>query len=442
MSHSHWTDAEDRVRMARRLIADRRWREALEQLRAAVAINPYNADWHVHIGRALDELGRHDEAIDAYSDAIELSPEHLHAHNHLGIALHHLGRNQDAITVFKKLEELDPEFEPSYCNRIRCYAEMGEHQLAEEMFYTARLYRDHCPTCYFNIGVSLAGRGQLEKAIFCWQRTIDLAGDDVHVRAKIAQACRDRGLDEQARKHYLEALKIEPSHVPTLVELATLLVQADRLDEAERRIDLAEALAPMSASVHFVRAKALVARSRHEAAEVSLRRTLQLDPTFAGANLLLAQIAIAGDDVIRAKAFLRAELVLRPESAKVLLDLSNLLIDVDELRLAIACLKRLTYAEPTNVKAWQNLGVAECLRGKHERGIDAFLRAMEVDALNVSVRHNLALAYLECRELVFAREEIEQALRIAPRDRALKRLMLRLRIASMRHRVGRVLGMW
>lgn len=69
MSHSHWTDAEDRARRARRLLAEQRWGEALEELRAAVAINPFNPDWHVHIGRALDEMGQHDDAIAAYNHA-------------------------------------------------------------------------------------------------------------------------------------------------------------------------------------------------------------------------------------------------------------------------------------------------------------------------------------------------------------------------------------
>jgi Flp pilus assembly protein TadD len=46
------------------------------------------------------------------------------------------------------------------------------------------------------------------------------------------------------------------------------------------------------------------------------------------------------------------------------------------------------------VKAWQNLAVAECLRGRLGRGAAASLKALELDPGNVVVRHNLALAYL------------------------------------------------
>jgi tetratricopeptide (TPR) repeat protein len=173
MSHSHWTDAEDRVRNARRLLSENRFSEALDELRAAVAVNPLNGDWHFQIGRALDGLHRFDEALRAYDDALELEPSHLHALNHRGVALTELGRHSEAIGVFQQIEQMAPDFEPAYCNRIRCHAERGEHQLAEEMFYTARLYRDQCPVCFYNIGQSLAARGLFDRAIFCWQKTIE-----------------------------------------------------------------------------------------------------------------------------------------------------------------------------------------------------------------------------------------------------------------------------
>ena len=45
------------------------------------------------------------------------------------------GNYDEAITHFKRIEEIDPKYEPAYCNRILAYAEKGEHELAEQMFY-------------------------------------------------------------------------------------------------------------------------------------------------------------------------------------------------------------------------------------------------------------------------------------------------------------------
>jgi tetratricopeptide (TPR) repeat protein len=438
MSHSHWTDAEDRARKAWRLMSEHRFAEALDQLRAAVAINPFNADWHFQIGRALDGLHRHEEAIDAYADALDIDPQHLHALNHQGVALTEIGRHAEAIERFEKVQSIDPSFEACYCNRIRCHAERGEHQLAEEMFYTARLYREHCPVCYFNIGQSLAARGLYDRAVFCWQKTIDLSGDDVQVRGRIAHTLWQRGFFDQARRHYLEGLKLQPDHVPTVIDFVSLLVDMNRLDEAQSRLEAVRSHTT-DASVSFAWAKLWIARGRWAAAEQCLRRTLQADPTFGGANLLLAQSAVRQDDLIRAKSHLRAELLLRPDSGRTLLELANMLLDVDELRLAVACLKRLTQSEPGNAKAWQNLAVAECTRGRFDKGIEANLRALELDPGNLMIRHNLALAYYEAGEPAYAWEETQYALKLAPHDRPLRRLQFRIRASRVLTALDRLL---
>jgi len=39
---SDWNDAERQVEKAQELFEQRRWVEALEELRAAISINPYN----------------------------------------------------------------------------------------------------------------------------------------------------------------------------------------------------------------------------------------------------------------------------------------------------------------------------------------------------------------------------------------------------------------
>src|SRR4051794_17486810 len=67
-----WDDAERRVEKAQELFEQRRWQEALEELRAATSINPYNGSWFFNIGLTLDELDRYEEALDAYRQALEI----------------------------------------------------------------------------------------------------------------------------------------------------------------------------------------------------------------------------------------------------------------------------------------------------------------------------------------------------------------------------------
>ena len=157
------------------------------------SINPNNGAWYFNTGLTLDALGRFDEAIDAYRQSLQIDADHVDSMNHLGVDLYRVGRFEEALHTFEQIQGIDPSFEPSYCHRIMTYAEMGEHEKAEEMFYTARLYKDQCPQCYYNMGCSLAARGLYDKAIFCWQSALDLDESNPDLHPRIAEALWGKG---------------------------------------------------------------------------------------------------------------------------------------------------------------------------------------------------------------------------------------------------------
>src|SRR3954467_1338318 len=113
---SDWNDAERRVERAQELFEQRKLHEAVEELRAAIAINPYNPGWFYNLGVTLDELERAEEAIDAYKQALEIEPGDLQTMNRLGMDLHRVGRLKQAIKTFEKIENIDPTLAPAFRN--------------------------------------------------------------------------------------------------------------------------------------------------------------------------------------------------------------------------------------------------------------------------------------------------------------------------------------
>ena len=188
-------------------------------------------------------MGRYEEAIDAYQQALAVDVDDLQSMNHLGVDQHRVGQYKAALATFDAIEKVDPSFEPAYCNRIITYSELGDHEKAEEMFYLARLYREHCPHCYYNIGCSLFEQGRYDRAIYCWQQTLDL--DDRHpdVRVRVAEAYWEKGELTAARQHYLAGLRQDPGDTDALLDLGELLMEMGQVDEAgekfRRAIELA-----------------------------------------------------------------------------------------------------------------------------------------------------------------------------------------------------------
>src|SRR5271165_2363929 len=95
-----WSDAERRVEKAQQFYEQRKWSEALREIRAATSINPYNSSWFFNMGLILDEMGRFEEALEAYRQADKIDGNDLQTLNHFGIDLYRTGRLDKAIETF------------------------------------------------------------------------------------------------------------------------------------------------------------------------------------------------------------------------------------------------------------------------------------------------------------------------------------------------------
>lgn len=462
-----WDDAERRVERAQELFEQQRWSEALEELRAATDINPYNAAWHFNIGLTLDEMERFDEAIEAYRRTLEIDPNHLIAMAHIGADLRRVGRLDESIATFERIEAADPAFEPSYCARIRAYAEIGDHQRAEEMFYTARLFKEQCPDCYHHLGLSLLERRQLDKAAWCFRKAAELDETYPQIDLCIAETLWQKGELEASRQHYMAALRKEPGNTDTLLDLGELLIEMGRIEEAGEKFHRAIELAPERPAGYFHYGQWLM---RHGASSGGLassmsrdgshyvgsaaseratfaadramdafRRALMLDPTFPAAHLRLAGIHHSRGERTLARKHLRAEMLLRPHNAQVLLELSNLFIDTGLTRAAIACLKRLVSMNPDHADGWQNLAVAQFLCDRYDEGIESCRRCLAVDPKHVMAVYNLSLAYERLRKYEQATYWVQEGLRLDARDSSLQRLELRIRVLRWKDWLGRAL---
>src|SRR5437763_1213993 len=217
-----WQDAEDRVEKAQELFAQQKWQEALDELRAAIAMNPYNSSWYFNIGLVLDELSRFDEALEAYQKALRIEPDDIEALHRMGIDLARLGRFAEALKSFQQINRLDSSYEPAYCERIAVHAALGEHEKAEETFYLARQYKEECPRCYFNVAHSLLERRLFDKAIYCWQRTLDLDEAYPSVHVHLAEALALQGAFETGRQDCLRERGLDAAHTDGLLDLGDI----------------------------------------------------------------------------------------------------------------------------------------------------------------------------------------------------------------------------
>ncbi len=286
---SDWYDAEQRVERARELFELQQWSEALAEIEAALAMNPHNAAWHCNRGYILDQMERYEEAVGSFREAIDLDPNDKEALLALGSDLTRLGRYAESLRVLEELQRTDPGFEPSYCQRIVTYTEMGQHDRAEEMFYLAQQIEHECPDCFFNIGKSLIARNRQEQAVYCFKRCVELDPEYPDVRRILARIYRARGDADTAREYYLAELRQDPGDVELLGEMGEMFMQCGNLEAAGEKARQMIELEPASAGGYVLLGRVTMLQCRWQQAVEALGEALSLDNHWPDIHGLLGE---------------------------------------------------------------------------------------------------------------------------------------------------------
>lgn len=233
---------------------------------------------------------------------------------------------------------------------------------------------------YIDVSEPLATEDEGTEDDQSWQSTEPL--NDTHARAR--QLMR-RGDVLEALQHYVEVSLRHGSSVPLMCEMAYVLRQADRCDEASALSARAVALAPTDGAVQLSHA--------------------------------LSQRCLGNDAETRA-AF-EAALAARPNHSVTRVAYGSYLRDADELDAAIRVLEPASAAGSNEERARANALLGRCLfeRGDRSPAIVAMADAIERAPASVGIWLSVARTYVasdEPEDLQLALEHAERAVRLAP----------------------------
>jgi predicted O-linked N-acetylglucosamine transferase (SPINDLY family) len=117
--------------------AQRKFIEAADNYRRAIAANPGLAEPHEGLANVLFQQGRIDEAIAGYRQALTLFPNLAELHANLGAALKIQGRNMEAIASYRQAILLNPNSATTHTNLGSAYQALGDLDAAIESFRRA-----------------------------------------------------------------------------------------------------------------------------------------------------------------------------------------------------------------------------------------------------------------------------------------------------------------
>lgn len=437
---SDWMEAEERIERAQQLSESQQWDAALDEIEAALRIDPRNAPWHGHRGYILDQLSRFDDAIKAYRTALRFGQLDRDVLMALGMDFIRAGRFARARETFARVIENWPEFEPAYCHSIIALAELGDYEQAEQFFYLAQQLADDCPHCFYHVAWVKFRRQDYPRALFAWNKVLEIHPQYPGIRRHIADCHRAMGDIEQARKHYLQAIREDPGDTDMLKDYADLLADAGQLDDAAEKYRLIIELEPDYVSAHTALGEVALKAGPLKDAVARFRAALEIEPTCPGIHARLGEALLRQGRLAEAKRHLSVELERNPDDAQALMTLGNCLLEMGRPTAASYCFRRLLNNQPDAPGPHHNLAVCSFINGKFDEGIEHCRKALELRPDYVMAMHKLALAWLHTGRTDRAAQVLAHAHELEPDNPAILQLQKRLRWYRLAGYVRRFLG--
>jgi tetratricopeptide (TPR) repeat protein len=380
------------------------------------------------------------DAAESYQNALDLEPGEREVMMALGVALMRLNRFARAVEVFQQLNKLHADFEPAYCNLVHAYAELGEHERAEETFYLAQQFNEDCPHCFFSVGVSLAARSQYDRAVFCWKRALELEPGYMGVHQRISEAYRAKGELAKAREFALQAVRNDPGNIDLLYDLADLTLDMGKTAAAAAQLAQIIELEPDHLESHYTLARIWLRQHQHAKALASLdaiRTIAGDDPGLPDFHLHYGQALRGLGRFADARKALHDAAKREPTDPAVLMLLGDCYMADDRVAEAGDWYRRVLAVDAHNAFALHKLGIC-LIRGQRvEAGVKSCLAAIAAKPDFGAAMFNAAIGNLRLGRWHQARELLSLAER-HDLGRPVRELRRRIWVYRLRHGLNAV----
>jgi tetratricopeptide (TPR) repeat protein len=241
------------------------------------------------LGESLASIGKYDAPV---REATTGSLDALKSYS-FGMATRRQQGDAASLPLFKKAVEQDPEFALAHARLSTVYSNLGEAELAREHIVEAYALKDRVsePERLYIIGRYYStAEPSPQKTIETYQLWNQTYPNDFVPHANLAVAYERRGEYEKAAEEFRAAIALAPDEPLPRVSLASVYLNQDKLDDAQKTLEDAIARGLDSASIRIQ--LYLTAFLRHD--EAAMARQLEAARALPeGFRILSAQMKLA-----------------------------------------------------------------------------------------------------------------------------------------------------
>jgi tetratricopeptide (TPR) repeat protein len=197
------------LQFAQILLGLERYDEAIEQYRAALLLEPNNAESHLALGALLLKQHRYDEAKRAFEEAVACREDWAEAWTNLGTVHAIQGDNRKAMRCYDEALKLDGKNPECHNNVGQVLTREGKYETALRAFDQALKLNPRYAEASNNKGNALAYAGRLAEAAVAYRDAIDEQPEVARYRFNLASVLTQRGETDQAQRQYRQAMRLD-----------------------------------------------------------------------------------------------------------------------------------------------------------------------------------------------------------------------------------------
>jgi predicted Zn-dependent protease len=386
------------------------------------------------------------KALEHFRAAAALRPDSLGNLSDIVIELVELGRFDEALDIARAITDKHPDLPVGYHSLARIARRRGQHAEALENLRAAAARASDDGWIKGEIAAVLRELGRLDEAQEIARAVADKWPDLPIGWRVLGAVARARGQREEALAHFQAAARIDAGDLWNQIEIAALLRELGRLDEAQevaravadKRPDLPvgwrllgadarargrreEALAHFQAAARIDAgnlenqgeiAAVLCELGRLDEAQEIARAVGDKRPDLVVSWRVLGEIARKRGDMRQALEHFRAAAALDPQNLWLHAEVASALRELRQFKEAVAYAEALVACHPDAAVAWTTL--AQCSRSARPPSeiLALFERAVEREPGSLHARQALAGEYVAAWRLDDA-ERIYDAILVA-----------------------------
>ncbi len=367
----------------------KKYDDSISVLERAVIADESNVQSFYNLGFTFKLMGKYDDALNCFNRVVEENPEDVLAFNHIGSIYALKNQHKDAVSSYLRGLKIDLNHPILHLNLAKSYDVLGEFEKAQSEYEAALKTKPGWLEAIENYADLLLKKNKTRNAGELVRHALNLNPKDAAMHTKLGDVYTKQSDFDNAEVEYNEALKIRPEFLKALSGLASAYESTGRSEDALEIMDRMETAAPEDSSMLCQYAHILLSADRIEEAGKKIQCAYEKNPDDLHVLNLLGQYYICIGEERKASGCFKKIKMLNPSYSDFYREGGIRYSQKGELKKAEEFYLRYIAQNPENVDALHSIAKNYEAQGNLTQAMSTYRQIEKFDSENKAWKNGI-----------------------------------------------------